>query len=165
MACGWCCGARLLSSGARCGCAAALLAACAVTLRLRRHACCGIVSVGGRFNAGHPGTFAWCYAGHALACSRGRALVPGCGAALRAARRFGLTRMAACSGYARMGDVVVGCSCVCGVRVRCAAMFLTCGFVLHAIAHERSRGVVLTIKLAFALQLVARAGHRGAGCG
>lgn len=162
LACGRRWGTGLLASGVRRGCAASFLAAGAAALcvlRMRGHACCGIASVGGRFDARHSGTFSWCYARHALARACGRTLVPSRGAALRGAGRFRLAGLASRSRNAGMGDVVVAGSCVCGVSVGCAGMLLTCRVVLHAIAHERSRGVVLAIKFAFALQLVARAGH------
>ena len=168
LACGRCCGTGLLASGVRRGCAASFLVAGAAVLcalRMRRHACCGIASVGGRFDARHSGAFTWYYARYALARTCGRMLVPCRGAALRGAGRFGLAGVASRSRNAGMGDVVVASSCICGVSVGCAGMLLACRVALHAIAHERSRGVVLAIKFAFALQLVARAGHRGAGRG
>ena len=142
------------------------------TATLGRVAACG--SVAG--NAGHASTFAggamrriltvsvW----GLLACDG--VLVPG------AARSRLCSVGLACLGtlppaYPRMGNMIV---CRTGAAAACALHGLSMLFgrgllsggrhlavllVRYTIAHERSRGVVLAIEFAFALQFVARTGH------
>ena len=82
---------------------------------------------------------------HALTCACGRMLIP--------SRHVGHVAIGSvplvCSGRlvrgnARMSNMIVASTCICGECGRCATL-LTCWFVLHTFVHERSRGVVLTI--------------------
>lgn len=107
--------------------------------------------------------------------ARDGVLVPG--AARSRLCSVGLARLGTLPpAYPRMGNMIV---CRTGTAAACAlhglSMLLGRGLlsggrhlavllVRHAVAHKRSRRVVLAIEFAFALQLVTRAGHRSAWC-